>query len=86
MTVDLFPHILANVADMQKERLLSHTQVLNKTPKLSSARMCVRLYRLLLVDCIYVSVTNPVWLAFSAWLNNGSVSSLKMTGKSYYAL
>ena len=53
MTVDLFPHILANVVDIQ-EHLLLHTPVLNKTPNLSSARMFVRLYRLLLMHCIYV--------------------------------
>ena len=73
MTVDLFPLILANVADIQKEHLLLHTPVLNKTPRLSSARMFVRLYRLLLIHCIYVSVTKPTCPAFSAWLNTGSV-------------
>ena len=81
MTVDLFPLILANVADIQKEHLLLHTPVLNKTPRLSSARMFVRLYRLLLIHCIYVSVTKPTCPAFSAWLNTGSVWSLKVTGK-----
>ena len=81
MTVDLFPHILANVVDIQKEHLLLHTPVLNKTPKLSSARMFVRLYRLLLIHCIYVSVTKPTCPAFSAWLNTGSIRSFKVTGK-----
>ena len=32
-----------------------HRPVLNKTPRLSSARMFVRLYRLLFIHCIYVS-------------------------------
>ena len=32
ITVDLFPHILANVVDIQKVHLLLHTPVLNKTP------------------------------------------------------
>ena len=58
-----------------------HTPVLNKTPRLFSARMFVRLYRLLLIRCIYVSVTKPTCPAFSAWLNTGSVRSLKVTGK-----
>ena len=81
MTVDLFLHILANVVDIQKEHLLLHTPVLNKTPRLSSGRMFVRLYRLLLIHCIYVLVTKPTCPAFSAWLNTGSIRSLKMTGK-----
>ena len=81
MTVDLFPHILANVVDIQKEHLLLHTPVLNKTPRLSSARMFVRLYRLLLIHCIYVLVTKPTCPAFSAWLNTDSIRSLKVTGK-----
>ena len=81
MTVDLFPHILTNVVDIQKEHLLLHTTVLNKTPRLSSARMDVRLYRLLLIHCNYVSVTKPTCSAFSAWLNNGSIRSLKVTRK-----
>ena len=58
-----------------------YTPVLNKTPSLSSAIMFVRLYRRLLIDCIYVSVTKPTCPAFSAWLNTGSVRSLKVTGK-----
>ena len=62
-------------------RLLLHTPVLNKTPRLSFARMFVRLYRLLLIHCIYVSVTKPTCPAFSAWLNTGSVRSLKVSGK-----
>ena len=81
MTVDLFPLILAKVVDIQKEHLLLHTPLLNKTPWLSSARMFVRLYRLLLLHWIYVSVTKPTCLAFSAWLNTGSIRSLKVTGK-----
>ena len=81
MTVDLFPHILANVVDIQKEHLLLHTSVLNKTPRLSSAIMFVSLYRLLLIHCIYVSVTKPTCPAFSAWLNTGSVRSFNVTGK-----
>ena len=80
-TVDLFPHILTNVVDIQNEHLLLHTPVLNKKPRLSSAREFVRLYRLLLIHCIYVSVTKSTCLAFSAWLNTGSVRSFKVTGK-----
>ena len=72
MTVDLLPHILANVVDIQKDHLLLCTPVLNKTQRLSSARRFVRLYRLLLIHCIYVS---------STWLNTGSIRSLKVTGK-----
>ena len=81
MNVDLFSHILTNVVDIQKEHLLLHTPVLNKTPRLYSVRMFVRLYRLLLIHCIYVSVTKPTFPAFSAWLNTGSIRSLKVTGK-----
>ena len=58
-----------------------HRPVLNKTSRLSSARMFVRLYRLLLLHCIYVSVTKPTCRAFSAWLNTGSIRPLKVTGK-----
>ena len=58
-----------------------HTPVLYKTPRLSSERMFVRLYRLLLIHCIYVSVTKPTCPSFSAWLNTGSIRSLKVTGK-----
>ena len=81
MTVDLFPHILAHVVDIQKEYLFMHTPVLNKTPRLPSAIMFVRLYRLLVIHCIKLSVTKSTFLAFSAWLNTGSISSLKVTGK-----
>ena len=86
MTVDLFLRILANVVDIQKEHLLLHTPVLNKTPRLSSVRMFVRLYKLLLKYCIYVSVTKQTYPAFSAWLSTGSIRSLKSDRKSYYAL
>ena len=81
MTVDLSPDVLVNVVDIQKEHLLLHTPMLNKTPRLSSARMFVRLYRMMLIYCIYVSVTKPTCPAFSAWLNTGSIRSLKVTGK-----
>ena len=81
ITVDLFPHILANAVDIQKVHLLLHTPLLNKTPRLSSARMFVRLYRLLLIHCIYVSVTKATCPAFSAWLNTGAIRSMKVTGK-----
>ena len=81
ITVDLFPHILANAVDIQKMHLLLHTPLLNKTPRLSSARMFIRLYRLLLIHCIYVSVTKPTCLAFSAWLNTGATRSMKVTVK-----
>ena len=43
--------------------------------------MFVRLYILLLIHCIYVSVTKPTCPAFSAWLNTGSIRHLKVTGK-----
>ena len=79
--VDLFPHILANAVDIQKVYLLLHTPLLNKTPRLFSARMFVRLYRQLLIHCIYVSVTKPTCPAFSAWLNTGAIRSMKVTGK-----
>ena len=82
MTVDLFSHILANVVDIQKEHLLLHTPVLNKTSRLfSSARMFLRLYRLLHEHCIHVSVTKPTCPAFNAWLNTGSIRLLEVTGK-----
>ena len=81
ITVDLFPHILANAVDIQKVHLLLHTPLLNKTPRLSSAKMFVRLNRLLLIHCIYVSVTKPTCPAFSAWLNTGAIRSMKVTGK-----
>ena len=70
ITVDLLPRILANFADIQKVHLLLHTPLLNKT-----------LYRLLLIHCIYVSVTKPACPAFSTWLNTGSIRSMKVTGK-----
>ena len=73
ITVDIFLLILANVVDIQNEHLLLLTPVLNRTPRLSSARMVVRLYRLLLIHCIYVSVTKPACTALSAWLNTGAV-------------
>ena len=78
MTVDLFSHILANVVVIQKEHILLHTPVFNTAPRLSSVRMFVRL---LLIHCIYVSVTKPTCPAFSTWLNTGSAKSLKVTGK-----
>ena len=75
------PYILGNFVDIQKEHLLLHRPVLNKTIRLSSARMFVRLYRLLIIHCIYVSVTKPTCPAFSAWLNTGSFRPLKVIGK-----
>ena len=81
MTVDRFPYTLANVVDIIKVHLLLHTPLLNKTPRLSSTRRFVRLYRLLLIHCIYVSVTKPTCPAISAWLNTGATRSLKVTGK-----
>ena len=81
ISVDLFPHILDNVVDIQKVHLLLHTPLLNKTARLSSARTFVRLYRLLLIHCIYVSVTKSTCPAFSAWLNTVAIRSLKVTGK-----
>ena len=80
ISVDLFPHILANAVDIQKLHLLLHTPLLNKTPRSSSARMFVRLYRLLLIHC-NVSVTTPTCPAFSAWMNTGAIRSMKVTGK-----
>ena len=81
ITVDLYLHIMANVVDIQKVHLFLQTPLLNKTPRLSSVRMFVRLYRLLLIHCIYVSVTKPTSPAFSAWLNTGAIRSMKVTGK-----
>ena len=57
-----------------------HRPALNKTSRLSSARMFVKLYRLLLIHCIYVSVTKPTCTAFSAWLNTGSIRPLNVSG------
>ena len=74
--VDFFPHILANVVDIQKVHLLLHTQLLNKTPRLSLYD-----YRLLLIHSIYVSVTKPTCPSFSAWLNTGAIRTLKVTGR-----
>ena len=74
ITIDLVPYILANVVEIQKVHLLLHTPLLNKTLRLSSAR-------LLLIHCIYVSVTKPTCPALSAWLNTGAIRSLKVTGK-----
>ena len=81
MTVDLFSHILANVVDIQKEHLLLHRPVLNKTSRFTSAKMFVRLYGLLLIHCIYVSVTKPTCPAFNVWMNTGFIKPLKVTGK-----
>ena len=82
ITVDLFPNILANVVEIQKMHLLLHTPLLNKTPRLSSTRTCVRLYRLLLIHCIIcISDKKPTCPVFSAWLNTGSIRALKVTGK-----
>ena len=61
--------------------ILLHRPVLKKTSRLSSARMFVRLYGLLLIHCIYVSVTKQTSPAFSAWLYTGSIRPLKVTGK-----
>ena len=80
MTVDLYPQILANVVDIQREHLLLHRPVSNKTSRLSSAIMFVRLYRLLLIRCIYMyQCKNPTCPDFSAWLNTGSIRPLKAT-------
>ena len=69
ITVDLFPHILANTVEIQKVHLLLHTPLLNKTPRLSSARTFVRLYRLLLIHCIYVSLqTNMPCHLVPGWI------------------
>ena len=81
MNVDLFPHILPTGVDIQNEHLLFHRPVLKKTSRLSSARTFVRLYRLLLIHCIYVSVTKLACHAFSAWFNTGSIRSLKVIEK-----
>ena len=75
------PAYAGQFVDIQKENLLLHRPVLNKASRLSSARMFVRLYSLLLIHCIYVSVTKPTCHAFSAWLNIGSIRPLKVTGK-----
>ena len=86
ITVDLFPNILANVVDIQKVHLLLHTPLLNKTPRLSSARMFVRLNRPLLIHCKYVSGIKPTCPACSAWLNTGAIRSMKVTGKAICSL
>ena len=43
--------------------------------------MFVRLYRLLIIDCIYVSVKKPACTSFSARLNTGSIRPLNVKGK-----
>ena len=77
MTVDLFPHILANGVDIQNEHLLLHRPVFKKLCE----RMFVRLYSLLLIHCIYVSATKPTCAAFNAWFNTCSIRPLRATGK-----
>ena len=80
ITVVLSPPILAKVVDILKVHLLLHTPLLNK--RLSGERPFVRLYRLLLIHCIYVSVTKKLTCpVFSAWMNTGAIRSLKVTGK-----
>ena len=80
MTVDLFPHILANVVDIQKEHFLLQAPVLNKTPRLSSARMFVRLIDCCL--CMYICISNKTTrTTFHARLDTGSIRSLKATRK-----
>ena len=81
ITVDFSSHILANVVNIQKVYLLLHTALLDKTLRLSSASTFVCLYRLLLIHCIYVSLTKPTCPTFSAWLNTGAIRSLKVPGK-----
>ena len=81
MTADPFSHILAKVVAFRRSTFLLHRPVLNKTSRLSSARMLVRLYRLLLIHCIYLSVTKPTCPVFSVWLKTGFIKPLKMTGK-----
>ena len=49
--------------------------------QVTCARIFVRLYRLLLIHCLHVSVTKPTCPAFSAWLNTGSIRPLKVRGK-----
>ena len=71
-----------HLEDIQNEHLYLHAPVLNKTSRLSSTRIFVILYRLLLIHCIYVSVTKPTGPTFRAWLNSASsIRSLKVTGK-----
>ena len=69
MTVDLFSLFLANVVDIQKEHLLLHTPVLNKTTRLSSARMFVTLYRLLFIHvCMYHWQNQHTLPLVSGWI------------------
>ena len=60
---------------------VAYTSVEQNTQVILCESVCVRLYRLLLIHFIYVSVTKPACPAFSAWLNAGSVWSLKVTWK-----
>ena len=84
MTEDLFPHIMANVVDTQNEHLYLHAPVLNKTSRLSSARIFVRLY---IIDCYLYIVYMYQWqnqqvLPFvPGWIVPGSIRSLKVTRK-----
>ena len=74
MTVDLSPLFWQMLLTFRRS-----TFCCNKTPRLSAARMFVRLYRLLFIHiCINYETKMP---AFSAWLNIGSIRSLKVTGK-----
>ena len=82
MTVDLFPLILANVVDIQKVHLLLHTPVLNKTPRLSSARMFLRLYRLLAAYTLYICICNKTNMpCLKSLVEYWFHRSLKVTGK-----
>ena len=80
MTVDLFPHILAIVVDIQKVTLVAYTSVEQNTLVVSCENVC-KTYRLLNIHCIYVSVTKPTCPALSTWLNTGSIRSMNVTGK-----
>ena len=74
-----FPHILANVDDIQKKHVLLHRPVLN--PGYPLRECLLEFIDCCLYICIYVSVTKQACPAFSAWLNAGSIRPLKVTGK-----
>ena len=83
MTADHFPHILANVVDIEKEHLLLHPPV-SSVEQNTQVILCENNCKTLSTAAytLYIcKVTKPTCTAFSAWLNTGSIRSLKVTGK-----
>ena len=80
MTVDLFHIFWAMLSTLRRSTFCCMDQCWTKHPGYP-LRECCKLYRLLIIHCIYVSVTKPTCPAFSAWLNTGSIRPLKVKGK-----